>query len=44
MQLLWTVVTYLLINVDPGIDHDIESDNGFCIYQTEADPEILIGR
>ena len=23
MQLLWTVVTYLLINVKQGIEHDI---------------------
>ena len=31
MQLLWTV-TYLLINVDRGNDHDIDSANGVCVH------------
>ena len=28
MQLLWTVVTYLLKNVKHGIEHDIDSAYG----------------
>ena len=30
MQLLWTVVTYLLKNVEHGIEHDI--DSAYVVY------------
>ena len=34
MQLLWTVVTCLLKNVENGTEHDIDSAYGVCMYQT----------
>ena len=32
MQLLWTVVTYLLKNVEQGIERDVYSAYGVCIH------------
>ena len=32
MHLHWTVVTYLLKNVEHGIEHDVDSAYGVCMY------------
>ena len=32
IQLLWTVVTYLLKNVEHGIKDDVDGSYGVCIY------------
>ena len=32
MQLLWTIATYLLKNVEHGLKHDIDCAYGVCIH------------
>ena len=32
LALLWTNVTYLLKNVEHGIEHHVVGDNGVCVH------------
>ena len=37
MQLLWTVVTYLLKSIEHGTEQDIDETYGVCIHYTFLD-------
>ena len=37
MQLLWTVVTYLLKSIEHGTEQDIDKTYGVCIHYTFLD-------
>ena len=32
MELIWTVVTYSLKNIEHTVEHDVDSANGVCIH------------